>query len=65
MFLCEIYLYNILHKLSCVSTAEATVNYFKEEIEEELLTTGDKLPSEQALQHQLGIIRFSLREGLA
>jgi DNA-binding FadR family transcriptional regulator len=48
-----------------VSTAEATVNYFKEEIEEELLTTGDKLPSEQALQHQLGISRFSLREGLA
>jgi len=61
----RIYLYNILHKLSRVSTAEAAVNFFKEEIEEGRLTTGDKLPSERALQHQLGISRFSLREGLA
>ena len=41
------------------------VNYFKKEIEEGRLTSGDKLPSERELQQKLSISRFSLREGLA
>ncbi|OQY07404.1 MAG: hypothetical protein B6I22_03130 [Desulfobacteraceae bacterium 4572_123] len=51
--------------LSKISTSEAVVNYFKSEIEKERLHAGDQLPSERVLQEQLGISRFSLREGLA
>lgn len=47
------------------STAEAVVNYFKEQLTEGALHPGDKLPSERVLQEQFGISRFALREGLA
>jgi len=48
-----------------VSTAEAVVNHFSELIQKGQLGPGDKLPSERILQEELGISRFSLREGLA
>lgn len=51
--------------LSKISTSEAVVNYFTEEIESGRLQPGDQLASERVLQTQLGISRFSLREGLA
>ena len=51
--------------LSKISTSEAVANYFKSEIEKGRLQPGDQLPSERVLQEQLGISRFSLREGLA
>lgn len=51
--------------ISKISTAEAVVNYFKEEIQSKRLTRGDALPSERSLKDQFGISRFSLREGLA
>jgi DNA-binding FadR family transcriptional regulator len=47
------------------STSEAVVNFFKNKIKEGSIIAGDKLPSERQLQEQLGISRFSLREGLA
>ena len=47
------------------STSEAVVNYFKNKIKEGSIVAGDKLPSERQLQKELGISRFSLREGLA
>ncbi len=47
------------------STSEAVVNFFKNKIREGSIVAGDKLPSERQLQEQLGISRFSLREGLA
>ncbi|MCP4613067.1 MAG: FadR family transcriptional regulator [Planctomycetes bacterium] len=51
--------------LQRVSTAEAIVQYFKNEIESGNLKQGDLLPSERVLRDQFGISRFSLREGLA
>jgi len=52
-------------KLQKITTAEAVVNYLKQEIESGKLKPGDQLPSERVLQGQFGISRFSLREGLA
>lgn len=51
--------------LKRTNTAEAVVNYFKEQISGGSLKPGDKLPSERLLQQQFGISRFALREGLA
>lgn len=52
-------------ELQRISTAEAVVNHFKELISTGTLKPGDALPSERALQAELGISRFALREGLA
>lgn len=51
--------------LTTRSTAEAVLNHFVEQIQSGQLRPGDKLPSERVLQEQLGISRFTLREGLA
>ena len=51
--------------LSRVSTVDAVVNYFFDQIQQGLLTPGAALPSERSLQLMLGISRFTLREGLA
>lgn len=48
-----------------ISTADAVVNFFKEEIIAGRLVAGSALPSERLLTEQFGISRFSLREGLA
>lgn len=52
-------------KLLTISTAEAVVNHFKESLLSGQIHPGDQLPSERTLQEQLGVSRFSLREGLA
>ena len=52
-------------KLIKISTAEAVVNYFTEQIKSGRLLPGDKLPSERKLQALFGVSRFSLREGMA
>jgi len=54
-----------MNTLKRVSTAEAVVHYFIEEIEAGNLKQGAQLASERKLQEQFGISRFSLREGLA
>lgn len=51
--------------LKRTSTAEAVVNWLKEELARGMLHPGDKLPSERQLQEQFAISRFALREGLA
>lgn len=51
--------------LNRISTAEAVVNYIIDQIEEKKLKPGDALLSERVLMNELGISRFSLREGLA
>lgn len=51
--------------LKKINTAEAVVNYIKDQIRRAEVKPGDSLPSERALREQLGISRFSLREGLA
>ncbi|RMD77859.1 MAG: FadR family transcriptional regulator [Lentisphaerae bacterium] len=56
---------NMERLLQRVSTAEAVVNYFKQQIAEGKLHKGDQLPCEKELQQELGISRFALREGLA
>jgi DNA-binding FadR family transcriptional regulator len=48
-----------------VSASEVIFHYFKEKIKSGALQPGDPLPSERTLQKQLGVSRFSLREGLA
>lgn len=48
-----------------VSASEVIFHYFKEKIKKGELKPGDPLPSERKLQKQLGVSRFSLREGLA
>ncbi|UCF96085.1 MAG: FadR family transcriptional regulator [Spirochaetaceae bacterium] len=52
-------------KLQRITTAEAVVNYINNQIQEGHLKPGDSLPSERNLVKDLGISRFSLREGLA
>ena len=47
------------------SASEVIFHYFKEKIKSGELQPGDPLPSERTLQKQLGVSRFSLREGLA
>lgn len=56
---------NISPILERLSTSEAVVNYFRNQIEEGHINSGEKLPSERILQNHLHISRFSLREGLA
>ncbi|MDA0345896.1 MAG: FadR/GntR family transcriptional regulator [Verrucomicrobia bacterium] len=48
-----------------ISASEVIFHYFKEKIKSGELQAGDPLPSERTLQKQLGVSRFSLREGLA
>jgi len=48
-----------------ISASGVIFNYFKEKIKSGELQAGDPLPSERTLQKQLGVSRFSLREGLA
>ncbi len=48
-----------------VSASELIFHYFRERIKSGELKPGDPLPSERTLQKQLGVSRFSLREGLA
>jgi GntR family transcriptional regulator, transcriptional repressor for pyruvate dehydrogenase complex len=52
-------------KLGKITTTEAIVDHFTNQIEQGLLKPGDKLPSERLLQQQFTVSRFSLREGLA
>ena len=52
-------------RLSKISTANAVVNYLKQQIEDGLLKPGEKLPSERLLQQKLAVSRFTLRESLA
>ncbi len=52
-------------RLSRISTADAVVNYLKQQIEDGLLKPGEKLPSERLLQQELAVSRFTLREALA
>jgi GntR family transcriptional repressor for pyruvate dehydrogenase complex len=52
-------------RLSKISTADAVVNYLKQQIEDGLLKPGEKLPSERLLQQNLAVSRFTLREALA
>lgn len=52
-------------KLVKISTVDAVVNHIKAQIATGHLTPDAKLPSERALQRQLGVSRFTLREGLA
>jgi GntR family transcriptional regulator, transcriptional repressor for pyruvate dehydrogenase complex len=54
-----------MKKLQRITTAEAVVNYIIEQIQEDYLKPGDSLPSERNMVKELGISRFSLREGLA
>lgn len=51
--------------LEKVSTSQAVVNLFTEKIKSGTMKPGDALPSEKALQEQLKVSRFALREGLA
>lgn len=48
-----------------ISTSEAVVNHFRDLLQKGDLKPGDALPSERTLIEELGISRFSLREGLA
>lgn len=48
-----------------ISTPEAVVNYFREQIRTGALKPGQPLPSERVLVSRMGISRLSLREGLA
>jgi DNA-binding FadR family transcriptional regulator len=52
-------------KLKRISASEAVVNHFRGLLQVGDLQPGDELPSERALTEELGISRFSLREGLA
>lgn len=52
-------------KLVKISTVDAVVNHIKAQIAAGDLPPDAKLPSERALQDQLGVSRFTLREGLA
>lgn len=52
-------------KLLRISTAVAVVNYFRGLILKGHMKPGDTIPSERSLMEELGISRFSLREGLA
>jgi GntR family transcriptional regulator, transcriptional repressor for pyruvate dehydrogenase complex len=52
-------------KLRRISTPEAVVNYFRDEIRSGALKPGEPLPSERVLIGRMGISRLSLREGLA
>jgi len=52
-------------RLSKISTADAVVNYLKQQIEDGQLKPGEKLPSERLLQQKLAVSRFTLRESLA
>ncbi len=52
-------------KLRRISTPEAVVNYFREQIRAGALKPGEALPSERVLVNRMGISRLSLREGLA
>jgi GntR family transcriptional regulator, transcriptional repressor for pyruvate dehydrogenase complex len=52
-------------KLVKISTVDAVVNHIKAQIAAGHLPPDAKLPSERALQGQLGVSRFTLREGLA
>jgi len=54
-----------LDTLIRISTAQAVVNYISKKIQDGILKLGEPLPSERALMKELGISRFSLREGLA
>ena len=54
-----------IEQLSRKSITDAVVDYFREKIQSGELSPGDKLPSERTLMQQLGVSRFSLREGLA
>ncbi len=51
--------------LEKVSTSQAVVNLFTDRIRMGELKPGDSLPSEKALQEELKVSRFALREGLA
>ncbi|MEM9158702.1 MAG: FadR/GntR family transcriptional regulator [Verrucomicrobiota bacterium] len=51
--------------LEKVSTSQAVVNLFTDKIKTGRLKPGESLPSEKALQDQLKVSRFALREGLA
>ena len=53
------------NRLVKISTVDAVVNYFRDQITGGHLPPGGKLPSERELQTLLGVSRFSLREGLA
>ena len=48
-----------------IPASEVIFHYFREKIKSGELKPGDPLPSERTLQKQLGVSRFSLREGLA
>ncbi|MCZ6671514.1 MAG: FadR/GntR family transcriptional regulator [Verrucomicrobia bacterium] len=48
-----------------VPASEVIFHYFVDKIKSGELHPGDPLPSERTLQKQLGVSRFSLREGLA
>jgi GntR family transcriptional regulator, transcriptional repressor for pyruvate dehydrogenase complex len=52
-------------ELHRTSTAEAVVNWCKEQLAKGELLPGQQLPSERQLQENFGISRFALREGLA
>jgi DNA-binding FadR family transcriptional regulator len=52
-------------KLVKISTVDAVVNHIKGQIAAGHLPPDAKLPSERELQGQLGVSRFTLREGLA
>jgi DNA-binding FadR family transcriptional regulator len=52
-------------KLVKISTVDAVVNHIKARIASGHLPPDAKLPSERELQVQLGVSRFTLREGLA
>jgi GntR family transcriptional regulator, transcriptional repressor for pyruvate dehydrogenase complex len=52
-------------KLRRISTPEAVVNYFRDQIRSGALKPGEPLPSERVLIGRMGISRLSLREGLA
>lgn len=54
-----------MDKLSKTTISDAVVEYFRKKIQSGELKAGDKLPSERMLINQLGVSRFSLREGLA
>ncbi len=51
--------------LEKVSTSQAVVNLFTDRIKSGQLKPGESLPSEKALQKELKVSRFALREGLA
>lgn len=51
--------------LKRVSVTDAVVNYFRDKIRRGQIEPGQKLPSERELANELGVSRFTLREGLA